>query len=80
MTSSRARIPIPRDPIAVQKIVFETARDVFDQMAPTWAGSRDVLIARLVPLVEAFLASDRLAISPAVFQEDPRRRRILRST
>jgi type III restriction enzyme len=46
-------------------------------MAPTWTGSRDVLIARLVPLVEAFLASDRLAISPAVFERDPRRRRIL---
>ena len=25
----------------MQKIVFETARDVFDQMAPTWQGSRE---------------------------------------
>jgi type III restriction enzyme len=61
----------------LQTIVFEAARDIFDQMAPTWTGSRDVLIAGLVPLVEAFLASDRLAISPAVFERDPRRRRIL---
>jgi type III restriction enzyme len=61
----------------MQKIVFETARDVFDQMAPTWQGSREVLIAQLVPLVETFLASDRVTISPAVFQEDQRRRRIL---
>jgi type III restriction enzyme len=61
----------------MQKIVFETARDVFDQMAPTWTGSREFLIAQLVSLVEAFLASDRLAISPASFQDDPRRRRIL---
>ncbi len=61
----------------MQTIVFETARDVFDQMAPTWAGSREVLIGQLVPLVERFLASDRLAISPAVFAADPRRRRIL---
>lgn len=60
-----------------QTIVFETARDVFDQMAPTWTGSRDVLIAQLVPLVAAFLDSDRLAIAPAVFQDDPRRRRLL---
>jgi hypothetical protein len=30
-----------------------------------------------VPLVESFLASDRLAITPAVFQDDARRRRIL---
>jgi type III restriction enzyme len=61
----------------MQKIVFETARDVFDQMAPTWQGSREVLIAQLVPLVETFVTSDRVTISPAVFQEDQRRRRIL---
>jgi type III restriction enzyme len=61
----------------MQKIVFETARDVFDQMAPTWMGRREVLLAQLVSLVEGFLASGRLTISPAVFQEDPRRRRIL---
>jgi type III restriction enzyme len=61
----------------MQTITFEAARDVFDQMAPTWAGGRDVLLAQLIPLVEAFLTSDRLAISPAVFQDDPRRRRIL---
>ena len=39
----------------MQTIVFATARDVFDQMAPTWTGGREVLIAQLVPLVEAFL-------------------------
>jgi type III restriction enzyme len=61
----------------MQKIVFETARDVFDQMAPTWQGSREILITQLVPLVETFLACDRVTISPAVFQEDQRRRRIL---
>jgi type III restriction enzyme len=61
----------------MQTIVFETARDVFDQMAPTWEGSREVLIAQLVPLVDTFLASDRVTISPALFQHDQRRRRIL---
>jgi type III restriction enzyme len=61
----------------MQKIVFETGRDVFDQMAPTWQGSREVLIAQLVPLVETFLASNLVTISPVVFQEDRRRRRIL---
>jgi type III restriction enzyme len=61
----------------MQTVVFETARDVFDQMAPTWRGTREVLIAQLVPLVERFLASDRVTILPAVFQEDSKRRRIL---
>jgi len=61
----------------MQSIIFHTAREVFDQMAPTWAGSREVLIAQLVPLVEAFLASDRVVISPDLFNRDLRRRRIL---
>ncbi|HEU4371478.1 MAG TPA: DEAD/DEAH box helicase family protein [Methylomirabilota bacterium] len=61
----------------MQRLVFEAARDVFDQMAPTWAGSREVLLAQVVRLVEEFLASDRLAISPALFSQDDRRRRIL---
>jgi type III restriction enzyme len=61
----------------LQTIVFQTARDVFDQVAPTWAGGREVLLGQLVPLVEAFLTSDRLAIAPAVFGTDPRRRRLL---
>jgi hypothetical protein len=61
----------------MQTIVFQTARDVFDQMAPTWSGSREVLLAQLVGLVESFQASDRLVISPTLFNQDGRRRRIL---
>jgi type III restriction enzyme len=61
----------------MQTIVFEAARDVFDQMAPSWTGSREVLIAQLVPLVETVLASDRVLIVPELFNRDPRRRRIL---
>jgi type III restriction enzyme len=61
----------------MQTVVFTTARDVFDQMASTWTGHRADLIGQLVPLVEAFVTSDRLAITPAVFQDDARRRRIL---
>ena len=40
-----------------QKIIFETARDVFDQMQASWSGSREQLIAQLVKLVEQFLLS-----------------------
>jgi type III restriction enzyme len=61
----------------MQTIVFTAARDVYDQMAPTWPGTREGLIAQVVPLVETFLASDRLLIVPAVVAEDPLRRRIL---
>ena len=53
-----------------QRIVFETARDVFDQMKHTWQGSREMLLAQLVRLVERFIASDRIAISPPLFYQD----------
>jgi type III restriction enzyme len=36
----------------MQRIVFETASEVYDQMAPTWKGSREYLLAQLVRLVE----------------------------
>ena len=28
----------------MQKIVFETARDIFDQMKPDWKGNREFLL------------------------------------
>lgn len=46
-----------------QRIIFETARDVFDQMQRTWQGSREVLLAQLVRIVEQFIRSDKIAIS-----------------
>jgi type III restriction enzyme len=61
----------------MQRIIFEIARDEFDQIKPTWKGSREHLLAQLVRLVEQFLASDRIEIQPKPFQEDPLRRRVL---
>ena len=60
-----------------QKIVFETARDVYDQMRPTWKGNKDYLLAQLIRLVEKFITSDRIYISPPLFNQDDLRRRIL---
>ncbi|MGE5528744.1 MAG: BPTD_3080 family restriction endonuclease [Patescibacteria group bacterium] len=60
-----------------QRIIFEAARDVYDQMRPTWPGNREYLLAQLVVLVEKFLASDRLAIMPSLFETNDLRRRIL---
>ncbi len=60
-----------------QRIIFETARDVFDQMKRTWQGSREVLLAQLVQIVEQFIRSDRLAISPPLFYQDELRRRLI---
>ncbi len=60
-----------------QRIIFEAARDVFDQMKRTWQGSREVLLAQLVRIVEEFIQSDRIAISPPLFYQDQLRRRLV---
>lgn len=60
-----------------QRIIFETAREVFDQMKPTWQGSREVLLAQLVRIVEQFIRSDRITISPPLFYQDELRRRLI---
>jgi type III restriction enzyme len=61
----------------MQKITFESARDVYDQMQPTWKGNRESLLAQLVLLVERFLASERITIQPELFNQIPLRRRVL---
>ncbi len=46
----------------MQKIIFETARDVYDQMQPTWKGSRGIPAgAADRPRSSRFLRSDRIA-------------------
>lgn len=60
-----------------QRIIFETARDVFDQMRHTWRGSREVLLAQLVNIVEQFIRSDRIVISPPLYYQDELRRRLI---
>lgn len=60
-----------------QRIIFETARDVFDQMKHTWKGSREILLAQLVQIVERFIRSDRIAVSPSLFDQDELLRRLI---
>ena len=61
----------------LQKIIFEIARDEYDQIKPTWKGNREFLLAQLIQIVEDFLRSDRIVIKPALFNQDPLRRRVL---
>ena len=39
----------------MQKIIFSTASDLYDQMKPTWKGNREYLLAQLIRLVERFI-------------------------
>ncbi|MDP9174672.1 MAG: DEAD/DEAH box helicase family protein [Planctomycetota bacterium] len=61
----------------MQKIVFEAARDVYDQMQPGWRGNREGLLGQLIGLVERFVNSNRIEISPPLFEQDDLRRRII---
>ena len=40
----------------MQRIIFEVARDVYDQVRPNWKGGKVVLLAQLIRLVENFIA------------------------
>ncbi len=61
----------------MQRIIFETARDVFDQMQRDWKGNKEHLLAQLVGLVETFIRSDRIQVLPTLFDQDDLRRRLL---
>ena len=60
-----------------QRIIFETARDVYNQMQENWRGGRAFLLAQLVRLVEQFIRSDRISITPALFLRDDLTRRLI---
>jgi type III restriction enzyme len=61
----------------MQRIVFETSRDVYDQMKPSWKGNKESLLAQLIALVEKFLASDKLEIMPPLFVQEDMVRRVI---
>ena len=61
----------------IQRIAFETARDVYDQMEADWQGGREALLAQLVRLVEGFVRSDKIRIAPELFHRDDLKRRLV---
>ena len=60
-----------------QRIIFETARDVYDQMKENWRGGRAFLLTQLVRLVDQFIRSDRISITPGIFARDQLKRRLV---
>jgi type III restriction enzyme len=61
----------------MQKLVFEAARDVYDQMKPSWKGGVEELLGQVVGLVERFLTSKKVVIVPPLFLQDDVKRRIV---
>lgn len=60
-----------------QKIIFEAARDVFEQMQKDWKGGKEGLLAQLFRLVEEFIRSDRITVIPTLFNQDDLKRRLI---
>jgi type III restriction enzyme len=61
----------------MQRVIFQTAADIYDLMKPTWKANREFLLGQIIRLTEQYLTSGRIVISPAPFQQDDLRRRIL---
>ena len=60
-----------------QKLIFDSARKLFEEETPAWKGSRDFLLGQLIHLVEKFVHSDRIAITPNLFAQSDLHRRVL---
>lgn len=72
----RPFIDLPKlaDEYRMQRIIFEAARDIFDQMDHEWKGNREDLIGQLIREVEKVIYSDVIQISPPLFNSDDIRR------
>lgn len=61
----------------MQRIVFEVARDNYDQIQKNWKGNKESLLAQLIRIVEQFISADKIQITPSLFHQDDFRRRII---
>jgi type III restriction enzyme len=61
----------------MQKIIFETAARVYEQMKRPWKGDLNSLLAQIIRIVEDYLESRRISISPPLYAEDDLRRRLV---
>ncbi len=52
-----------------QQVVFRAASDIWHQMKPGWKGSPQALMAQIAGITEDFIASGRITVTPALFNE-----------
>ena len=60
----------------LQYLLFKAAGEVFEQMKNAWRGNHGSLMAQLVRIAERFAASDRVRVSPTIFNADPEKRKL----
>jgi type III restriction enzyme len=60
-----------------QKIVFETAKRIFNSEKPNWKGSPALFLAQIINIVDEFIQSGKVVIENELFSRDPLRKRVL---
>lgn len=63
--------------VRLQSSIFRATLDIHRQMQSDWKGDLNALFTQLVPVVENFINSDKLEISPPMFGLEDKRRRVL---
>ncbi|HEX8458645.1 MAG TPA: DEAD/DEAH box helicase family protein [Pyrinomonadaceae bacterium] len=63
--------------VRLQSSIFRATLDIHKQMHGHWKGDLNALFTQLVPIVENFIYSDKLEISPPMFGLENKRRRVL---
>jgi type III restriction enzyme len=61
----------------LQKIIFETAKRIFNSEKPNWKGSPALFLAQIIRIVEKFIKDDKVIIDNDLFSNDPLRNRVL---
>lgn len=61
----------------MQRIIFQSAAEVYEIMQPSWQGNKDLLLAQVIHLTEKFVSSNKICINPPLFNTDDLRRRIV---
>lgn len=61
----------------LQKVIFEAARDIYEQMQEEWWGNKEYLLGQVVRIVDEFISSDKIDIIPPLFNQDELRRRVI---
>lgn len=65
--------------LRMQKIVFETTRDLYDMLQASWKkeGTKVALFGQVISLVNKFLESKKIYITPPMWTEDKRKENII---
>ncbi|MBU1626150.1 type III restriction endonuclease subunit R, partial [bacterium] len=60
-----------------QRIIFESARDVYDQMKTDWKGDKNDLMSQVILIIEQFFKNEKIKLIPPDYALEDIKRRIL---